>query len=364
LPTIDNMVDTEQSNGWWRIHENRLIVVPLAVVCLVVLGVVLRAAQSVILPLIVAWLLSYILGPVVTRLTRWRIPTSAAVTVVVLLLFGLVYLGAVFLNARIGAFLDAYPKYQQQLQQVIDDLAARWNVKYNPLETINWPEKVGAFLVRLSGSLFVFLSKLVMVIIFLVFMLLGKPYYRYKLRAAFAPRFASQIDSLLTSVSSEIGRYLSTQFLISFATGLLVWLVLLLIGVDFALTFGAAAFVLNFIPTIGSIIASIPPVLLALVEFYPRVWPGVMTLLALLAIQMTIGNFISPKVMGDKLNLSPVVVLLSLVFWGWLWGVTGALLSVPIASAIKIFCANFEPLRPISILMGSGKSYRDHFSAG
>jgi len=77
----------------------------------------------------------------------------------------------------------------------------------------------------------------------------------------------------------------------------------------------------------------------------------------LLGIQMTIGNVIAPKVMGDKLNLSPVVILLSLVFWGWLWGPIGALLSVPIASAIKIFCANIEPLRPISIMMGSGRRY-------
>jgi predicted PurR-regulated permease PerM len=129
-----------------------------------------------------------------------------------------------------------------------------------------------------------------------------------------------------------------------------------LIGVDFAVTWGALAFFLNFIPTVGSMIASIPPILVALVQF-DTFWPAVVTALALLTIQMVIGNGITPKVMGDQLNLSPVVVLISLVFWGWLWGIVGALLSTPIASAIKIVCENIDALKPISILMGSGKPY-------
>jgi predicted PurR-regulated permease PerM len=135
----------------------------------------------------------------------------------------------------------------------------------------------------------------------------------------------------------------------------------MLIGVDFAVTWGAVAFFLNFIPTIGSIVASIPPILLALVQFYPNFWPGLITALVLVTIQLSMGNGIAPKVMGDQLNLSPVVILLSLLFWGWLWGIVGALLSVPIASAIKIVCDNIQTLHPISVMMGSGKSYRREF---
>jgi predicted PurR-regulated permease PerM len=150
--------------------------------------------------------------------------------------------------------------------------------------------------------------------------------------------------------------YLFLQLVISLATGVIVWFSLSLIGVDFAVTWGAMAFFLNFIPTVGSILASVPPILVALVQF-PSIWPAVGTAVVLLMIQMTIGNVVAPKVLGERLNLSPVVVLISLVFWGWLWGVVGALLSVPIASAIKIVCGNVEPLRPISILMGSGRAY-------
>ena len=169
--------------------------------------------------------------------------------------------------------------------------------------------------------------------------------------------------AMVTSISSQISHYLSLQFLISFTTGSIVWGALTVIGVDFAATWGALAFFLNFIPTIGSILASIPPILIAFIQYYPSVWPGIITLVAITTIQLVIGNGVAPKVMGDRLNLSPVVVLLSLLFWGWLWGVVGALLAIPITAAIKIVCENFSELRPISVMMGSGKAYKHEFES-
>jgi predicted PurR-regulated permease PerM len=202
-----------------------------------------------------------------------------------------------------------------------------------------------------------FLGKLLLVLIFLVFMLLGKPYFKYKVERAFPPDRAETFSTMTASISKQIGQYLVVKVAISGVTGVLVWLALTLLKVEFALTWGALAFFLNFIPSIGSIIASIPPILLAIVQYYPSPWIPIFTAVVLLLIQMTMGNVIEPKIMGDHLNLSPVVILLSLVFFGWMWGIVGALLSVPIAAAIKIFCENIEALKPISILMGSGKSF-------
>jgi len=317
---------------------------------------VLRAAQAVILPLIIAWLLSYILGPVVTFMTRRRIPTGVAVTLVLLILLGICYLGGLFLHSRAMSFVQAYPAYQQRVQALLRVATQRWNLPYDPLEGINWWSKIGEYMAVTARPVVSFTSKLVLVIFYLVFLLLGKPYFSAKLQYAFDSRRADHISGMLGAISKQIGTYLSLQLLISMVTGVVVWLGLSWIGVDFAVTWGALAFFLNFIPNIGSILASIPPILVALVQF-PTVWPAVGTGLMLLTIQMTIGNVIAPKVLGERLNLSPVVVLLSLVFWGWLWGVVGALLSVPIASAIKIVCGNIEPLRPISILMGSGRDF-------
>ena len=288
---------------------------------LVAVGVVLKYAQSVILPLIIAWLLSYLIGPAVNFMTTRKIPTTLAVAIILIILLGIFYLSFTFLYSRVSAFAAAYPKYHTRFTELLALVTSKWNLKFDPLSGINWGQSISSGLVSLSGSIFAFVSQLVLVIIFLFFILLGKPYFRYKILKSFSAENADQISRITSSITSQIRRYLSLQFLISFTTGILVWLALQIIGVDFPVTWGALAFFLNFIPTVGSIVASIPPILLALVQFYPSIWPGVVTFFAVVTIQLGMGNALSPKVMGDQLNLSPVVVLLSLLFWGWLWGV-------------------------------------------
>jgi predicted PurR-regulated permease PerM len=294
-------------------------------------------------------------------MTARKIPTTLAVFIILILSLVVIYLSGTFLYTRITAFAAVYPRYHTRMTELIATFSSQLNLSFDPLAGYNWGQNIGRFLVTLSGSIFAFVSKLVLVVIFLFFILLGKPFFKYKILKSFSDDKANQFSQITYSITAQIRRYLSLQFLISFVTGCLVWLALVIIGVDFPVTWGALAFFLNFIPTVGSIASSIPPILLALVQFYPSLWPGVITLLSILTIQLGMGNGIAPKVLGDQLNLSPVVILLSLLFWGWLWGVVGALLSVPITAALKIVCENIEPLQPISVMMGSGKSYRREF---
>jgi predicted PurR-regulated permease PerM len=336
----------------------------LGILVLVAVGVVLKTAQSVILPLIIAWLLSFLIGPAINFMTARKIPTTLAAFIILVLLLGIFYLTFTFLYARFSAFVAAYPKYHTRFTELVAVMTGKWNLQFDPLAGINWGQNIGRFLASFSRSIFVFVSQLVLVSIFLFFILLGKPYFRFKILKSFSAEDADQIARITFSITAQIRRYLSLQFLISFTTGVLVWLVLEIIGVDFAVTWGALAFFLNFIPTVGSIMASIPPIVVALVQFYPSIWPGVITLLSVVTIQMGMGNALAPKIMGDQLNLSPVVVLLSLLFWGWLWGIVGALISIPIAAAIKIVCENIETLHPISVMMGSGKTFRREFKEG
>jgi AI-2 transport protein TqsA len=343
------------------VDRNKITQVFLGILVVVAVGVVLKYAASVILPLVIAWLFSYLIGPVVNYMTQRKVPTTLAVVIILIFLLGIFYLSGTFLYARIAALTAAYPRYHARMTELIATVTSQMNLGFDPLAGINWGQSVGRFLMTLSGSVFAFASKLVLVVVFLFFILLGKPYFKYKILKSFSQEKANQLSEITFSITAQIRRYLSLQFLISSVTGLLVWFALELIGVDFAITWGAMAFFLNFIPTVGSIAASIPPILLALIQFYPSIWPGVVTLISLLTIQLSIGNGIAPKVLGDQLNLSPVVILLSLLFWGWLWGIVGALLSVPITAAIKIVCENIESLQPISVMMGSGKSYRREF---
>ncbi|MEA4880492.1 MAG: AI-2E family transporter [Synergistaceae bacterium] len=339
----------------------RVIIALVGVISLVAVGFVLNFAQAVFIPLIMAWLLSYIFGPTVRILARLKIPHFINVAVVLALFFGICFLSVLFVNQRVVAFTTAFPRYYARLVEIGQTVTKNLDLPADFWTSIDWGVTIRGYLINLSGSFVTILSKLVMVIVFLIFILLGAPYFEYKLQKAFAPCNAAKVKKILDTVSSQIGRYLSALTLISAVTGMVVWAALKALHVDFAVTWGVLAFILNFIPTVGSIVASIPPVLVALVQFYPRFTPAVATALALLAIQMSIGNLITPKVMGDRLNLSPVVVLISLLFWGLIWGVVGARISVIIAAIIKIVCENIPSLNFISVMMGSGRDYKREF---
>ena len=343
--------------------QNQRVLIPLiGVIALVAVGFVLKTAQAVILPLVIAWFLSYILAPLVNFLDRHRVPPGPSVAVVLVLLLGFFYLAGLFVYSRAMAFADEYPKYADQFNQIAGGFTQHVKLpSWLSFNAVDWQQKVSEQLVSLPGSFVTFFKNLLLVLIFLVFMLLGKPYFKDKIERAFPDEQGEKVTLVTVSIASQISRYLFIKLILSVLTGVLVWLVLQLMGVDFAITWGVIAFLFNFIPTIGSIVATIPPVLLAFVQFYPdRLWMATAVLVALILIHQTIGNFIEPKLMGENLNLSPVVILLSLVFWGWLWGIPGALLSVPIAAAVKIVCENIEMLKPISVLMGSGKHYHKH----
>lgn len=338
--------------------NNRVATVFLGILALIAVGTVFKMARSVVLPLTIAWLLSFMLGPLVRSMARRGIPVSLGILIVLLLLLGVCFLAGYMVNEGVSGFAAAYPRYRARMTTIFDTFTQDVKLPPGLFKNIDFGDKLGTFIVRLSGSFVTFGSNLVLVMIFLVFMLLGKPYSRYKIERAFSPERAVRMRGMMEGITDQIRRYLVVQFFISLITGALVWLVLAWIGVDFAFTWGALTFFLNFIPTIGSVIASIPPILVAVVQFYPEPWPAVLCAAAVLVIQQVTGNVLSPRMMGKSLNMSPVTILLALLFWGWLWGVVGALLSIPMTAAIKIVCENVEGLRPISILMESGKGYK------
>jgi len=329
----------------------------LGILAVIAVGFVLKVAQGVVIPLLIAWLLSYLLAPVVNFLVcRLRFPAFLAVACVVVLLLLASWGAGIVIQQRLLAFAKAFPEYQVRLSETLDHYGKLLDIPAFALKDLDWTSQVGPAVVKTSKFFISFISNAVLVLIFLVFMLIGKPYSSDKLRAAFPGR-ADAILDVTNAISRQIGAYLGALFVISLVTGLCVWGALAWIGVEFAFAWGLLAFVLNFIPTVGSIVASIPPVLMALVQFAPSIWPAVGAVLVLLVIQNTLGNFIAPKVYGDRLNLSPVVILLFLLFWGWLWGIVGALLAVPLAAAIQIALAQIPALAPLAVMMGSGQRY-------
>ena len=166
-----------------------------------------------------------------------------------------------------------------------------------------------------------------------------------------ARHFAERIATVVRNITAQVRQYLVTKTLISAATGFLIFLILWILGVDFPLLWGFLAFLLNFIPNIGSLLAVFLPFLLSLLQFDTLTRP-ILALILMETVQIVMGNVIEPRMMAFSLNLSPLLVLVSLIFWGSLWGIVGMVLAVPLTATVKIFLENIEPLRPVAVLMG------------
>ena len=185
------------------IDRNKITLVFLGILVLVAVGVVLKYAATVILPLIIAWLLSFLIAPVVNFMTARKVPTTLAVFIVLIVLLGIIYLSGTFLYTRITAFAAAYPRYHSRMTELIATLSSQLNLSFDPLAGFNWGQSVGRFLVTLSGNIFAFVSKLVLVVIFLFFILLGKPFFKYKILKSFSDDKANQFSQITFSITDR-----------------------------------------------------------------------------------------------------------------------------------------------------------------
>jgi predicted PurR-regulated permease PerM len=206
----------------------------------------------------------------------------------------------------------------------------------------------------LAGEVFSTLSRIIanaiLILLTVVFILLEVSELPQKMRAVYKNPETSL--SVIAKFIKSAKRYLVIQTLISAAGGLLICLWLLVLGVPYPLLWGTLAFILNFVPNIGSIFAAIPVILLALVQL--GLGSALLTALGFMVVYMLLGNFLQPKLLGKGLSLSTLVVFLSMVFWGWILGPVGMLLSVPMTSLVKIFLESHEETRGLAVMLGSG----------
>jgi predicted PurR-regulated permease PerM len=331
----------------------------LAVIAVIMLGAVLKVASAILLPLVIAVFLSFIAAPIVNFLDRPHIPRILAIIVVILILFGVIFLVFLFLQTSINSLIREYPKYAARFvelnQQFSRSMSTRFDIQINLSEDINWQGALRGYLVRLSGSFMQFISSFVIVLIFLIFLLLEKPFLKYKLAKAFGEETGRHIGRIIEHINEQVGRYINLKFFISLATGTVVYFLLKIIGMDFALVWGVLAFLLNFIPSIGSAVVMTVTITMGVVQFYPDMGKIVAVIISMTGTQFLIGNIIDPRLQGQRLDLSPFLILFSLIFWGWIWGPVGMFLAVPITVVIQIVCFNLAPLRPISVLMSGGE---------
>jgi len=320
----------------------------------------LNVLSSLLLPLVFAMLVVIMFQPLMIFLRKYKFPTGvivpiiATLTILIILVIINIFIDTIGnFTAQSDFLVTQFIKKVTAIISQIDEMTkSRFNmdnISNYLLGLINEQSLTKALSSVFSGvgnfgkSFFMFSLYFV---ILLGSMTNYKEYISYVVKAD--QRFLNEIDSLQRSVST----YMTIKVIVSATTGIIAAVVCMLFGVKFAVFFGFLTFLFNFIPSIGSIIATIPPVLMAIIQFdtFNR---AIIILIILGVVQMTIGNFIEPKIMGDRLRLNTVTVIFGLVFWGIIWGIPGMLLSVPLLVILKLILGYSDTLSVVARIMGS-----------
>lgn len=334
----------------------------------VLFSITLKTLDFMFMPLFVALLFCFALGIPLDFLERFHIPRWLRVVLVVLSLLAFFYLFGRLMLYNVIAFEKRLPEFEMKFWQYAMNVLETFDVSRDEareafdaflgnLSQVGL-EPVGNIVQKLGSSFFGFLGNIVWVMLFVLFMLAERGSIAERVSNAFGKDQAESILKIIDQINKSVQHYLGLKILVNFVTAVLVSVILFLLGVPFALMWGVLTFLLNFIPNIGSLVASIPPIAITLFHFGTLGKTLVVGLL-LTIVQFVVGNFLEPKMMGRGLNLSPLVVLLALIFWGWMWGIVGMLLSVPLTAAIKIALDQIEATKPIATLISSEKDLRD-----
>ncbi len=330
-------------------------ILTLAALIIIIAGV--KTAQALLVPFLLAFFISIICAGPFFWLQQRKIPASIAL----LLVISVVMLGGLVVVTLIGTsvndFTNEIPVYQEKLQiqtLALFDWLDRFGIKVSKqilLEHFN-PGAImqsAAGMLATAGGVLTNSFMILLTVVFILFEAAGMP---NKLRAAL-PDADSSLDSF-EKFSTSVRQYLVIKTIVSFGTGLVVTIGLLFLGLDYALLWGMIAFLLNYVPNIGSIIAAIPAILLAVVQLGPIY--SLLVAALYLVTNVVMGNAVEPRMMGQKLGLSALVIFISLVFWGWVLGPVGMLLSVPLTMVVKIALEVNESTRWMAILLSSDVS--------
>jgi predicted PurR-regulated permease PerM len=313
----------------------------------------INQAQSVLVSVLVAVFLAMLGTPPVLWLQRKRIPSFVAVLLVVAGMVAILLIVGAIVGASINSFYTELPVYQTRFQEQVSAFQ-----KFLTTKSIRGMDKVlleyvkpGAVMsltARLFAELGSALSNIVLILLTVAFILFEASSFPVKLRAALGHPL--QVFPQFTRFVSDIERYMIIKTLISLATGILIGIWLSILGVDFPVLWGFLAFLLNFVPSVGSTVAAIPAVLLALIQL--GIGRALMATAGYMAVNFILDNVIEVRLMGRKLGLSTLVVFLSLIFWGSLLGPVGMVLCIPLTMTLKFACENNKDTQWIALLLG------------
>lgn len=337
----------------------------LTVLTTIIIVYVLKELKAIFLPLIFAIFLSFIFAPLNTFLYKHKIPKLLVIILMMVIIFGLFALVGLVIYTAVNSFVIEFPKYQARLINMINEYYAVFQDILLRMEVVfakipQWFDRTqilspGSFSIPrivtgTAGTFVDFSVRLFLTLIFLAFIVAGANKLEKRLRKVLTDSGNKRTFIVLDNIRQQMKKYFLNKTIISLGTSLTSMFFVLIFKVDFVIMTGLLIFVLNFIPNIGSIVASAFPILICFLQ-YGFGWRLIGISFFMITTQMTFGNIIEPNFMGDRLNLSPVVVLISLIFWGWVWGAIGMIIAVPLTSAINIILKGLDEQNIISAII-------------
>ena len=329
-----------------------------------------KISGAVSIRILMSFFIFLLVLPLVTALEKAKFPSWLAtiIAVLVIIIVALFFVWFVFFS--VDMLIQKIPSYASRINDldvILKNMARRWvdipdGQSFLSFLKIDW---VGSIIMptlrSVSSSAIGVLSNVLIVILMTVF-LLGERHMVIPKMMNFIPaRDEDKISNIWDRIVKQVSRYISIKVFVSIVTGVIFYVIAIIVKLDFALLWGVMAVVLNFIPTIGSIIITALMILMAIIQFAPSIGPILFVAIGTILTQNIIGNFLDPRLSGNSLNLSPFVILAALGIFGYVWGVVGMFLAVPLLSVVQIICANIDAARPLAMLISSGRSYKKNF---
>jgi len=321
----------------------------------VALAVALIYTRTIMIPFVLAIFIVSLVSPILDfQVIRLKFPRPIAVTLTFLVVVVIIALLCFFIADAIQTIVATAGQYSDSFANLAEQVVSRmkeWGIDLKQEKIVtDVRNKIPQLVTGTVGTVVGIVSSFFFVLIFVMFLLAG--------RNPYAVRSGVRAD-----IDQQIRRYIAIKIAVSTLTGILVWATLSAIGLDLAGVFGMLAFLLNFIPSIGSIISTFLPIPIAVAQFQQAPWVIVFIIAVPGTIQTVIGNVIEPKWMGEGLHLHSITVLLALSFWGLLWGITGMFLAAPLTAILRIILMQFDTFKPIGKLL-AGDFSRSETQAG
>jgi len=313
--------------------------------------------KNLILPFVVALIFWFLIKEIRDVLNKIKfidekIPNTVLNIIGFAAIFAIIGGVAKILTLNIQQLSAELPVYQNNITKVTQAINTNFNIDIiSAVKEFLGEYEYTNLLSGLFNSLTDLFGDAFLIIIYTLFLLLEEPFFSKKIKAIYVEKDdLSEVNQVLAQIDKSIGRYISIKTLISLLTGILSYIALIFIGIDAPLFWAFLIFLMNYIPAVGSLIATVFPAMFAMLQF-GELMPGVWVLIIVGAIQLVVGNFIDPKLTGSSLNVSPLVVLVGLAFWGAIWGIIGMILSVPITVMMIVIFSEFPSTQTLAILL-------------